>query len=53
VIDFVASNPGSTAGDVARARGLNRNSVATRLAQLTKSGQLTKAKRGCAAPNSV
>ena len=51
VIDFVASNPGSTAGDVARARGLNRNSVATRLAQLAKSGELTKAKRGYAAPN--
>ena len=51
VVDFVASNPGSTAGDVARARGLNRNSVATRLAQLAKSGELTKAKRGYAAPN--
>jgi predicted transcriptional regulator len=50
VIEFVAANPGSTAGDVARALGLNRNSVATRLAQLAKSGELAKAKRGYAAP---
>jgi hypothetical protein len=50
VIEFVASNPGSTAGDVVRALELNRNSVATRLAQLAKSGELAKAKRGYAAP---
>jgi hypothetical protein len=41
VIDSVASNPGSTAGNVARARGLNRSSVATRLAQLAKSERST------------
>ena len=51
MIDSVASNPGSTAGDVARALGLNQNSVAARLVQLAKSGELTKAKRGYAAPN--
>jgi Winged helix-turn-helix DNA-binding len=50
VIEFIASNPGSTAGDVARALGLNRNSVATRLAQLAKSGELAKAQRGYSAP---
>jgi hypothetical protein len=50
VIEFVTSNPGSTAGDVARGLGLNRNSVATRLAQLAKSGELAKAERGYAAP---
>ena len=50
VIEFVASNPGSTAGDVAKALGLNRNSVATRLAQLAKSGELAKVKRGNASP---
>jgi predicted transcriptional regulator len=50
VMEFVASNPGSTAGDVARALGLNRNAVATRLAQLAKSGELAKAERGYAAP---
>jgi predicted transcriptional regulator len=47
VIDYVRSNPGSTAGDVAAALNLNRNSIATRLAQLTKSGELVK--RGYAA----
>ena len=50
VIEFVASNPGATAGDVAKALGLNRNSVATRLAQLAKSGELAKAERGYTAP---
>jgi predicted transcriptional regulator len=50
VIEFVTSNPGSTAGDVARGLGLNRNSVATRLTQLAKSGELAKAERGYAAP---
>jgi CRP-like cAMP-binding protein len=50
VIEFVTSNPGSTAGDVAKALGLNRNSVATRLAQLAKSGELAKGKRGYASP---
>ncbi|MEA2275308.1 MAG: hypothetical protein QOC78_268 [Solirubrobacteraceae bacterium] len=46
VIDYVTTNPGSTASDVARALGLNRNSVATRLAQLSKDGKLKKATRG-------
>jgi hypothetical protein len=46
VIDHVRANPGSTAGDVARALGLNRNTVATRLTQLAKSGELVKTARG-------
>jgi hypothetical protein len=50
LIDHLRANPGSTAGDVARALGLRRTSVATRLAQLAKSGELTKAARGYAAP---
>jgi predicted ArsR family transcriptional regulator len=50
VIEYVTANPGSTAGDVAGALGLKRNSVATRLAQLAKSGVLVKAQRGYAAP---
>ena len=49
VIEYVAANPGSTAGDVANALGLNRNSVATRLTQLGKRGELVKARRGYAA----
>jgi hypothetical protein len=50
LIEHLRANPGSTAGDVARALGLKRTSVATRLAQLAKSGELTKAERGYAAP---
>jgi hypothetical protein len=49
VIEYVAANPGSTAGDVANALGLNRNSVATRLTQLGKRGDLVKARRGYSA----
>jgi CRP-like cAMP-binding protein len=50
VIEYVLGHPGSTAGDVGKALGLNRNSVATRLAQLVKSGELSKAARGYSAP---
>jgi hypothetical protein len=39
VVDYVAANPGSTASDVAKALGLNRNSVATRLTQLSRPGR--------------
>jgi hypothetical protein len=46
VIDYVRANPASTAGDVAKALGLNRNSLGTRLTQLAKAGELVKAKRG-------
>jgi CRP-like cAMP-binding protein len=49
LVDYVWANPGSTAADVATALGLNRNSVATRLAQLAKSGELVKATRGYSA----
>jgi Winged helix-turn-helix DNA-binding len=49
VVDYVAANPGSTASDVAKALGLNRNSVATRLTQLRKRGDLVKARRGYSA----
>ena len=49
VVEYVAANPGSTASDVAKALGLNRNSVATRLTQLSKRGDLVKAQRGYSA----
>jgi hypothetical protein len=49
VIDYVRANPGSTASDVAKALGLNRNSLGTRLTQLAKTGELVKAKRGYSA----
>jgi hypothetical protein len=50
VVEYVTASPGSTAGDVASALGLKRNSVATRMAQLAKSGVLVKAQRGYSAP---
>lgn len=50
VIDYIRANPGATAGDVAKALGRRRSSIATRLTQLVKEGQLSKAKRGYTAP---
>ena len=49
VREYIAANPGSTAGEVASALALNRNTVATRLSQLAKRGALVKASRGYAA----
>jgi len=46
IIEFLAKHPGSTAGDIARALNLNPGSVATRLTQLAKTGQIQKASRG-------
>ena len=46
VMEYVATHPGSTASDVAKALGLNRKSVATRLTQLSERGDLVKAPRG-------
>jgi len=50
LVEHVRAHPGSTAGDVAKALGVKRTSIATRLAQLAKSGDLVKAARGYAAP---
>jgi hypothetical protein len=50
LIEYLRAHPGSTAGDVAGALGLKRTSVSTRLAQMAKSGELTKTERGYAAP---
>jgi hypothetical protein len=50
VIDYVRANPGATASDVAHALGRRRSSIATRLTQLAKTGQLSKAERGYTAP---
>jgi predicted HTH transcriptional regulator len=46
IIEYLREHEGSTAGDVAKALELNRNSTATRLAQLAKAGVITKAERG-------
>lgn len=49
LIEHLRAHPGSTAGDVAKALGLKRNSVSTQLSQLAKSGAVTKAARGYSA----
>jgi DNA-binding transcriptional ArsR family regulator len=49
LLAHLRTHPGSTAGDVAKALGLKRSSVGTRLTQLAKSGQVTKAERGYSA----
>ncbi len=46
IVDYLRKHPGSTAGDVAKALNLKRNSTSTRLAQMAKSGELKKAARG-------
>jgi hypothetical protein len=50
IVEYVAANPGSTAGAVADALGLKRSSVATRLTGLARRGDLVKAPRGYSAP---
>jgi hypothetical protein len=49
IIAFLAQHPGSTAGDVAKGLSLNPGSVASRLTQLAKAGEITKASRGYSA----
>lgn len=49
LIHFLQKHPGSTAGDVAKGLNIDRNAAAARLAVLTKSGEIRKAKRGYAA----
>lgn len=44
--DFLRRHAGSTAGEVANGLGMNRNSVATRLTQMARSGEIQKAERG-------
>ena len=46
ITDYLKEHPGSTAGDVAKGLNLQRNSVSTRLTQMTKAGEIKKATRG-------
>ena len=46
IIQFIAQHPGSTAGDLAKGLNLNPASVATRLTQLAKAGEIKKASHG-------
>jgi DNA-binding transcriptional ArsR family regulator len=49
LVEYLREHRGSTAGDVAKALNLNRNSIATRLAQLAKAGLIEKEERGYSA----
>jgi hypothetical protein len=46
MIEFLAQHPGSTAGDLAKGLNLNPGSVASRLSQLARAGEITKVSRG-------
>jgi predicted HTH transcriptional regulator len=46
IIAYLRNHPESTAGDVAKAINANRNTTATRLSQLVKEGEITKASKG-------
>jgi predicted ArsR family transcriptional regulator len=43
IIDLLAQHAGSTAGDLAKGLNLNPESVSTRLTQLAKNGEISKA----------
>ena len=49
VIEYLRKHDGATAGDVAKGLNMNRNSVATRLTQMVKAGDIKKAARGYSA----
>jgi DNA-binding IclR family transcriptional regulator len=48
IIDYLRDHPQSTAGDVAKALNANRNTIAARLSQMVKQGEITKASKGYA-----
>jgi hypothetical protein len=46
IVAFLRDHPESTAGDVAKGIDANRNTTATRLSQMTKDGEISKASKG-------
>lgn len=46
IVAYLKEHPESTAGDVAKGLNLARNSTATRLTQMVKTGEIKKASRG-------
>jgi hypothetical protein len=46
IIGYLSDHPNSTAGDVAKGLNANRNTVATRLSQMAKAGEIAKATKG-------
>jgi hypothetical protein len=49
IIQFLAGHPESTVGDLAKALNLDRETVAKRLAQLARAGEIKKASHGYSA----
>lgn len=49
IIDFLLGHPGSTVGDLARALNVDPGGVSIRVAQLAKSGEISKATHGYSA----
>jgi DNA-binding IclR family transcriptional regulator len=50
VLGALSSGGAMTAGEVAKATGLERGTVSTTLSKLAKAGQVTKAERGYRLP---
>jgi DNA-binding CsgD family transcriptional regulator len=50
IIEFLRAQGPATAGEVATGLGLNRSSVATRLSQLKKAGEVERVERGYTTP---
>jgi hypothetical protein len=46
IIQYLKDHPESTAGDVAKALNTNRNTTATQLSKMVKTGDVTKASKG-------
>jgi predicted transcriptional regulator len=51
--DYLKDHPQSTAGDVAKGLNANRNTIATRLSQMVKQGDIAKAEKGYVAKDSA
>jgi Fic family protein len=46
VVEFLAAHPGSTAGEVAKGIDVNRSTVSSSLAQLSRLGRIQRVERG-------
>jgi hypothetical protein len=49
IVAYLQEHPNSTASDIASGTGLKRNTVSTRLTQMSKAGEIKKQARGYAA----
>ena len=51
ILDHLAGNPGSTAGDIAKALDLDRTRIAGKVTHMLKLGEVVKARRGYKLPS--